>query len=325
MKGTTALHPAGTEVLRTFSAMASTVSVRLLNPRSDSSQALDEVESLFARVESTCTRFNPDSDLMRANAAAKKWCEVSPTCSAVIAEAFSAYQRTHGRFDPRVLPALQALGYDRTWTRMPADTTPSAAHPRPVPRRAWQPRFDLAGARVKVGSTPIDLGGIGKGYAVREALELLRGHAESALVSAGGDLATFGPGPRGDRWLVSVDDPTCGQEPVAVLGIADTSVATSSVQRRRWHRDGQVVHHLIDPRTGTSADSGLHGVTVVHPDNAVAETLTKTGFLAGHRNIRRLMDEQQIPAVWVTADGRVRFSAAARNLVEWNVNRVPGK
>lgn len=307
---------------RTFTAMASQVTARVLHPEASAEAALDAVAELFAEIERTCTRFDDSSDLMKANAAGRSWCEVSSTCFDVLSEAYDAYRSTEGAFDPRTLESLVRLGYDRSWEKVSKDPQERSMEVSRSSTRRWRPNFDGTRSRVKLGSRPIDLGGIGKGIAVRQSLELLRGHGRSALVEAGGDLAVFGPGPQGPQWRVRVEDPFGGVDPVAVLDVHDASVATSSIRRRQWNVDGRTVHHLIDPRTGSPAVSGLRSVTIVHPDAAQAEVWTKVAFLAGSTGIRALTDGRSLPAVWVDEAGRVGYSRAAAPLLGWKVSRV---
>jgi thiamine biosynthesis lipoprotein len=308
---------------RTFTAMASQVTVRILHPEASAEAALDAVTELFAEIERTCTRFDDSSDLMRANAAGRGWCEVSSTCLDILTEAYDAYRSTDGVFDPRTLESLARLGYDRSWEKVSKGLHELRTEGAPSrSTRRWRPNFDDARSRVKLGSRPVDLGGIAKGIAVRQSLQLLRGHGRSALVEAGGDLAVFGPGPQGPEWRVRVESPFGGVDPVAVLDVRDISVATSSIRRRQWTVDGRSVHHLIDPRTGSPAVSGLRSVTIVHPDAAQAEVWTKVAFLAGSTGIRALTDGRSLPAVWVDEAGRVGYSRAAAPLMGWKVSRV---
>ena len=186
----------------------------------------------------------------------------------------------------------------------------------------WKPSIDVARSRVRIGSRPIDLGGIGKGFAVREALDRLRGHARSALVEAGGDLAVFGPGPQGPGWRVSVEDPTGGSNPVAVLEVRDAGVATSSIRRRQWAVEGHAAHHLIDPRTADPARSGLRSVTVVAADTVQAEVVAKALFLSGRSGVRDYAESEGTAALWVDDEGRVGYSRSMTSLLLWKVSRV---
>lgn len=308
------------DMTTTFNAMGSTVTVRILDPGDDAQRAIEAVREKFSTIERTCTRFDANSDLMVANARGRRWAQVAPECLDVLRRAHRAHTETGGIFDPRTLESLQTLGYDRSWERIEESTR---VWPTPTRRvRMWHPSFDEARSRVRIGSRPVDLGGIGKGFAVTESMKILRGHGRSILVEAGGDLAVQGPGPNSAGWRVHVENPLGGEQPAAVWEITDVAVATSSIYRRQWQIEGRRAHHLIDPRTGMPAESGLASVTVVHPDAPTAEVWTKVGFLTGCADIRSVFDDVKLPAVWITDDGRVGYSKAATPLLTWKVSRV---
>ena len=90
---------------------------------------------------------------------------------------------------------------------------------------------------------------------------------------------------------------------------------------RRWTVGGRPVHHLVDPRTGEPADSGLLSVTVVGPDVARAEVWSKALFLAGRGNVRRLADDRGLAALLVDTDGVVGVSRAMRPFLTWQADR----
>jgi thiamine biosynthesis lipoprotein len=261
---------------------------------------------------------------MRANTAPRRWHRVPPQLYAVLQEAHAAHLVTDGAFDPRVLRRLEAWGYDRTLPFRSGEVALAGADrtQRWSPRRRWRPRFDRAGHRVRLGRDPVDLGGIGKGLAVRWAAEELTGAGRASLVEAGGDLFAAGPGPDGDGWRVGVEDPRSPGEPVAVLRLEDGGVATSSTRVRHWRVGGREVHHIVDPRTGEPADSGLLSVTVVGPDPARAEVWSKALFVAGRGRVRRLADERGVAALLVDTDGMVGLSRAMRTYVVWQADRV---
>lgn len=308
----------------TFRAMATDVTLQVEHPTPRAAAALDRANAVFADVESACTRFDPDSPLMRANQHPDAWHEVPRPCADAVREASRAHRETGGMFDPRVLDALLRLGYDRSLPFAGGQPLPAAASgpgtygaDRARPR--WRPRVEQRAGRHRIflDGTPIDLGGIGKGLAVRWAWAKLRRAGESVMVDAGGDCRFSGPGPDGDGWHVGVEDPQGGTDPIAVLVLTDASCATSSVRVRRWTVDGEQVHHLIDPRTGHSGGEGLLAVTVVHPDPAWAEVWSKTLFLSGSDRIAEVAALQRLAAVWVEADGTSRITDTARSLVVW--------
>lgn len=301
-----------------FRSMASPVRVQLGRATPRPGEAHRLVQALFAQVDAACTRFDPHSDLMLANAAGTHWWPVGPYCFEALRAAHDAYRATDGWFDPRVLRTLVALGYDRT-PPFAHDTAPDARTSTPrVIRARWQPTFDRTRRAVRVGAEPIDLGGIGKGLALRWAAEQLRLlGCELFLLDAGGDCVFGGAGPDGTGWRVGVEDPFGADGPLAVLEVADGACATSSVHRLSWTVRGRRVHHLIDPRTGLPGGAGLRSVTVHGSDPADAEVWSKVLFLHGSRGIEKAAEAHAIAALWVQDDGTLGMTAPMTQHVMW--------
>jgi thiamine biosynthesis lipoprotein len=294
--------------------MASYVRVLLGADCREPADCLARVESVFAEVQRQCTRFDATSDLMRANAAGVEWHPVGGYCFAALESAAQAHERTGGLFDPRVLRTLTDLGYDRSLPFAAGGVRRNAA---PAPARGfttrWQPGFDVSTSSVRIGPDPVDLGGIGKGLALRWAAELL--DEPTLLIDAGGDCIVRGAGPDGTGWRVGVENPRGGTEPLAVLRIRDAACATSSVRVRRWRAGSDEVHHLIDPRTARPGGDGLLAVTVIADDPADAEVLSKVLFLHGS-GIAACVAELDAAAIWVDGSG-AHVSTAAEPAVLW--------
>lgn len=320
----TAVVAAPADLTRVFASMATQVTLRVVAPGSGAGAALDRAEDAVRLIASSCTRFDPDSPLMRANARPRRWHEVPPELFDTLRAAAAAHQVTSGRFDPRILQALRAWGYDRSLPFRSGSVTIGARDRSTAsvasPRGRWRPKFDQDRRAVRIGALPVDLGGIGKGVAVDRAAAALAEAGASSLVEAGGDLYAHGTGPDGTGWSIGVEDPRGGSSPVAVLGLTDLACATSSIRLRRWSADGNAAHHLIDPRTGAPADGGLLSVTVVGPDVATAEVWSKALFIAGRGHVRRLADEQGLAALLVDTDGVVGLSRAMRPHVTWQAD-----
>jgi len=226
--------------------------------------ARDEVEA----CEQALSRFRPDSDLSRLNEAAGDWVRVDSRLVDALAAALRAREDTDGRFDPTILPALVAAGYDRTFDEL--DERP----PRPIDgfRAGAFVELDGSYARVESGAA-VDLGGIGKGFSASRALFAMHwawGGLPGALVDLGGDVALAGETPDGGPWRVAIADPRDPESALATLALDAGGVATSGRDRRRFG-PGRSLHHLIDPATGEPAVAGPLTVTVVAPDPADAE------------------------------------------------------
>lgn len=275
-----------------FRAMGTEIEAYLdVPPGLDAVLGLASVEREFRRLEGLLTRFDESSELSRLNAAGA--IEAGEDLLAVVELALAARERTGGRFDATLHDALVAAGYDRTFELLVGG--PATA---PPPRTAGGVR--VRGRRIELDpGVRLDLGGIGKGYAVDRTVALLASLGP-CLVNAGGDLAVAGVPDEG-VWPVAVETPS---GPLT-LGLERGALATSGSDRRRWRADGVLQHHLIDPGTGRPSDSDLLRVTVTAPTAVEAEVHAKALFLAGEDSAVAEANALGVPALLVTRDGRV--------------------
>lgn len=316
-------EPIEGEIIATARAMATKVTIKIATALGahelhDSDETAQTALEVFHTVEKACTRFDPTSPLMRANASPARWHKVPEVLYEALREASSAYQRTKGRFDPRILEDLIALGYDRSLAFASGDiVTPQRALRRAGGQRRgpWRPRFRGSSLEVLLGEA-VDLGGIGKGLAVRWSSRALASRTANYMIEAGGDCYCAGVASDGNAWRVGIEDPFHGDEPLAVLSLRDRAATTSSIRLRHWRAGGELVHHLIDPRTGRPGGGDLVAVTVVGKDPATAEIDSKCLFLAG-RQIARTARRQGIAALWVDATGAIDSSANMSRYVLW--------
>jgi len=296
--------------------------------------AWGRVSDEFERAEQSMSRFRESSDLTRVNRHAGSLTgsrgavapvEVDARLRRALVAAWRAQRLTDGRFDPRVLGDLERLDYRGASLSDRPDLPLQALQSRPEATR-W---LTVAGRRSAVAvDVPVDLGGIGKGLALRWAwdrlwagLTVLEG--AGALLEAGGDLVASGPSPDGGPWLVGIDDPGSSRdEPshVAVVVVDRGAVCTSSVAVHRW-RDprGRLVHHLVDPATGESGGAGLLSVTVAGRDPAWTEVWSKALFLEGARGIAEAARGRGLAAWWVTESGSLEMTPAARVRTAWTL------
>ena len=313
------VEPLEDAIVATSRAMASSVTISV--PRAKRRE--DHVDALLRRalrvfedVEVACTRFDPSSPLMRTNESPERWHRVPAVLYRALHEAYGAYERTAGMFDPRVIGTLVALGYDESLRFEGDDIRVEPRAGATARRTPWRPRFRAHKCDVWLGDA-VELGGIGKGLAVRWASEQLAARLDDYLIDAGGDCYLAGRAPDGQPWRVGVEDPSGASTPVAVLALSDRAVATSSIRLRNWRVGGQRAHHLIDPRTGTPGGDGLVAVTVVGGDTAEAEVETKVLFLAGRDEIAAVAASRGVAALWCDVDGRVTINEAMRPFVIW--------
>ena len=265
--------------------------------------ALAAAQEEVAACERELSRFDSASDLSRLNAAGGRWTYVGRRLLEALGLALRAREDTGGRFDPTVLPALAAAGYDRSFELL--DERPAEV------ADGWR-----AGAEIELDErhgrarlepdTAVDLGGIGKGYAAGRALEAMRVASPGlvgSLVDLGGDIAVSGESPEGGPWLVAVADPRRAGETLAVLALDAGGVATSGRDARRFG-PARSLHHLIDPETGESALAGPLTVTVVAPDPVAAEVHATTLAIAGAGEAKTYVAARpQLSALYVPQTG----------------------
>ena len=124
-------------------------------------------------------------------------------------------------------------------------------------------------------------------------------------VNVGGDVRADGRSPTPDGWVVAVEDPWTRSHELTRCALRRGAVATSSRCERTWRRGGVEHHHLVDPASGRSIDSGLAAVTVVAGEGWLAEVMTKAAFVAGREHAADLVRSAGVAALLVADDGTV--------------------
>ncbi len=199
-----------------------------------------------------------------------------------------AHAETGGLFDPTVLAGLDASGCDRSFP-FPPPRTERRHRAASAPGFA-NVEFDAINRTVSLpAGCGLDLGGIGKGLTADRVVEgLVERGAVSVCVSMGGDVRVGGPGPDYDgAWDIRVEDPRNDRD-AFVFPLLDEALAQSSTLLRRWRHGSREVHHLIDPRTGESSNSGVECVVVTVREAWRAETLARAS--ADRRHVVPIRD-----------------------------------
>lgn len=285
-----------------FPAMGTEVTIAApLLPDIDEQELAVRIASLFDSTERRFSRFRDTSELSVLNRSTGS-VTVSAELALLLAAARDHVVWTGGLFDPAVGGALVAAGYDRSFAPGQLDR---AEPVRPVRARFLDVQLD-EGARVVVRPphVRIDLGGFLKGRTVDRAAELA---TAPAMIDAGGDVRLVGDGPRGRGWLVDIEDPADSRRVVITLRLHDRAVATSAPNRRTWWAAGERAHHLIDPRTGTPAESDLAQVTAIADTVERADVLAKVAFLLGRAEGATWLELHGAAAVLVARDGAVEL------------------
>ena len=272
-------------------------------------------------LEARWSRFRADSEISRLNARPGIPVIVSDETYTLVERAVEGAAMTGGLFDPTLLPELRDAGYDRSFELIDvAGATGDAARQRPPTMRRSQStrapgrrssnaiRLDPIVRSVQLQpGTEFDPGGIGKGLAADIVVDfLLRSGAAGALVSVGGDLRADGEAPEHRGWVVAVADPLEPDRVIDTVTLSKGAVASTWRTKRAWMRDDTLWHHLIDPRTGVPAVTGIAGVTVLSGLGWHAEVLAKAAFLAGADDAETVLTDHRAAGVMFLDDGSHR-------------------
>lgn len=256
----------------------------------------------FADIEAALTRFDPASDLMQFNARAGGWVAVSDLLFANVRAAKHAALLTDGLYNPLILPALAASGYDRSFEQV---TTPDAKTALPV--GDWREialKPTTQAVCIPAGAA-LDLGGVAKGWTAATIADELAVYGP-CLVNIGGDMVGRGAPEGYPGWPVEIEDPFTGEAFTSVY-LLDQAISTSGTDYRRWQTaDGAQQHHIIDPRTGKAAATDVLSATVVHPSATTAEAYAKALILRGAADGLTWLNQQ-----WHTAGLVFRGDGAA--------------
>ncbi|HEV3182572.1 MAG TPA: FAD:protein FMN transferase [Steroidobacteraceae bacterium] len=272
--------------------------------------AIDAVMAELRRIDNLMSHYKPESQLSQINQYAnERPVQVDKELFDLIKLSTHYSQITEGAFD--ITYASVGYLYD-----YPNHVHPSEEQIRQaLPAVNWRNmlldeehhtvRFEHPGMR-------IDLGGIGKGYAVDRGIDVLKARGiQRALVTAGGDSRIIGDR-MGRPWLVAIRHPDNANKVVTRIPLSDSAVSTSGDYERYFDEGGVRYHHIIDPRTGHSA-SKVRSATILAPTATQTDGMSKTAFVLGPEKALEIINRMpEYDAVLVLPDGRVLYSNGLR-------------
>ncbi len=231
-------------------------------------------------------------------------------------EAAQTYAKlSNGAFDPTIKPLAEVWDIRITQTNIPQP-------------QAIQQALGLVGyenlhvegdqAWLEPG-TKIDFGGIAKGFIADKMQEHLQGQGvESALLNLGGNVVALGERPKTGPWKVGVQKPFSDSGALsAVVSVADTTVVTSGTYQRFFMKDGKTYHHILDPKTGFPAESGLASVTIVTPSATHADALSTACFVLGlEKGMALLATLDDTEGIFITGKGDIKTTPGLAGAVE---------
>lgn len=156
----------------------------------------------------------------------------------------------------------------------------------------------------------IELGAIGKGYAIEKARKVLKDSGVvGGLISAGSSICVYGTKNDGTDFRVALRDPRGDENSaIGILSLTDTTISTSGDYERYFEQDGIRYHHILDPRTGYPADSGLMQVTIICEDSVLGDALSTACFVLGLDEGMKLAADYGVLAIFVDKDKHIWYN-----------------
>jgi len=235
--------------------------------------------------------------------------ELNDTVSSLVEKSFLISELTDGDYDLSIAPLV------KLWDIRNSTVPPSDADIENVKKLIGYDLLSLTENTLTFSSSGmgIDLGSVGKGWAGDEiANGLTENGITSGIINLGGNIRVFGDNPnnRDGDFSVGIKDPNDTSSIIGYVKVKNTNVITSGAYERFYEYDEKIYHHILDPKTGIPAESGLASVTVICSDGAIADMLSTALFVVGQDRGTLILEKlaeiyPDISAVFVSTDGTV--------------------
>lgn len=260
---------------RTIFAMDTYMTLQIYGKQAK--EAAEAVTAEIGRLERLLSTGNDASEVSFINR--EKTGILSKDTRELLQSSLAIYEDTHGAFDITVYPLMCAWNFTGEVPRVPKQE--EIAELLPLVNASELTYEPQTGKLTLSGQQMIDFGGIAKGYTGKRLKEILMEYGiSSAMLNLGGNVQLVGAKPDGSNWKIAVQSP----DKTGYLGVAalsDCAVVTSGGYERYFTEQGVTYHHILDPKTGYPAQSGLSSVTVICADGTVADGLSTALFVMG--------------------------------------------
>lgn len=273
-----------------------------------SEEVLDACMELAGHYDALLSPNIEGSDIWKINHSLGQAVDVEEDTLTILKTALSYAQLSDGLVDPSIgsLSSLWNFGSGNK------EIVPEAEEISAALSHVDYKAVIIEGSHVTVTDpeVQIDLGFIAKGFIGDQMKEfLISKDVSSALINLGGNVVTLGSRPDGTPFCIGIQKPFADAGTAALtLDISDISVVSSGNYERYFEKDGVRYHHILSPKTGYPAESGLSQVTILSPRSIDADALSTLCFLLGYENASRLLENSpDLQAVFITTDGEIHY------------------
>ncbi|MFA6309338.1 MAG: FAD:protein FMN transferase [Clostridia bacterium] len=268
---------------------------------------LDSAVNRVQEIDDTMSAFKPLSDISRLNqSAGERPVPINPETLYLLSYAKKISEMSEGAFDITIRPLVELWGISKKLNFIPTQGEIDEAKKLVNFKDLELDKINGTSFLKKQGQA-VDLGGIAKGYAAEEVKRILiEGGVKSSIINLGGNAITIGTQPDNQPWFVGVQNPTApAGEFFGMISSVNKTIVTSGCNERFFMKDGVRYHHIIDPRTGKPAQSGLLSVTLVCDNSVDADALSTAVFVLGIEKSIGLLKKYEADAIFATEDCNV--------------------
>lgn len=280
--------------------------------------AVEEAFGEIARVESLMSSYITDSDVSRINNAGGAFVAISAETANILETAKRVGELTDGAFDVTLGRVMKLWDFTGSEPTVPDESTVNeilTGSGNDKIEVTYNDATETYYAQFTDTRAMLDLGGIAKGHAIKQAARLLRARGvKSGIIDAGGDIVVIG-NKKGKPFKVGIRSPD-GDGILSVIKADDTSIVTSGDYERGFVQGGVLYHHILDPKTGFPA-GGTRSVTVVTHDPTIADALSTALFVMGSDTGIALVDQLDgVEAIFIDDTGVTHLSKGAAGILE---------
>lgn len=296
-----------------FFGMNTLMAITVFDGGSLSPEAVNNItKEKCEELEKVFDALGENSEVYRFNNRISRDFKVSPTLNAALTKALLAYDITDGAFDISVMPLLSLWGFDNGNYGLPKHGDIENAL-----KSVGSKKLTLSGGVLSADAdVKISMGGIAKGFFGDELIKNFKDSGVTAVFSLGGNIVTLGQKKDGSPFSIAIKDPKNDSATVCTVKVGgETSVVTSGGYERYFEYEGKKYHHILDPKTGYPAESGILSVTVIGKDGALCDAFSTGLFVLGREKAAEIMKSQSgFDYVILCDDGKIYTSLSEEAL-----------